>query len=82
MGIRSGEAVLGFSCLPSFFSWPILKGKFAVGLRIGYCISYDVYKIEFLSPLLLAEVRHMRYFSSVIVGGVNFCQVFAFGSVL
>ena len=36
---------------------------------------------RFLSRLWLTEARHMRCFSDV-VGGVNFCRVFAFSSVL
>ena len=35
---------------------------------------------HFLSSL--AEARHMRYFSGVVGGSVNFCRVFAFNSVL
>ena len=31
--------------------------------------------LAFLSSL--AEARHMRYFSGVVGGSVNFCQVFA-----
>ena len=71
--IRYSGSLIPYS--PIATTWPL-----------GYEGLYPYFECcQFLSRLQLAEARHMQYFCGVDgsgVGDINFCQVFAFSSVL